>query len=112
MVLEISSAMPLCYKLTTHSSARTQTFASASLISMFTCLQESICNLKYVKLIATRFQILEILSSMTNDMDFISIEKEYIFLKIVSAVLGRGLMTLCFPMPGTLSPLSIVGSFN
>ena len=31
----------------------------------------------------------------------IPIEKEHIFMKIVSAILGRGLMTLCAPTPGT-----------
>ena len=30
-----------------------------------------------------------------------SIEKERMFLRIVSAVLGVGLMTLCLPTPGT-----------
>ena len=42
-------------------------------------------------------------------MNFIHIEKRAcisIFLKIVSAVLGGGCMTLCLPMPGTSQYIS------
>ena len=76
----------------------------------FLQMNDSLCSLlEYLTMIAVyHFYWAQCSFETQCSINSISIQKERIFLKILSAVLGGGLMTLCLPTPGTTQHTIIV----